>query len=75
MQWLSSEDKLSTNNPIILKDFVNDKYAILYDNNLADDVIVETHDGIVVIQMTVHMLDSQYVLSRNMTVRGHLIRG
>jgi len=46
MQWLSSEDKKSTNNPIILKKFVNNKYAILYDNNLADDVIVETHDGI-----------------------------
>ncbi|HKG40779.1 MAG TPA: hypothetical protein VKA98_01450, partial [Nitrososphaeraceae archaeon] len=29
MQWLSSEDKLSTNNPIILKEFVNNKYAIL----------------------------------------------
>jgi hypothetical protein len=46
MQWLSSEDKKSTNNPIILKKFVNNKYAILYDNNLADDVMVETHDGI-----------------------------
>ena len=29
MQWLSSEDKQSTNNPIILKEFVNNKYAIL----------------------------------------------
>ena len=47
MQWLSAEDKQSsTNNPIILKEFVNNKYAILYDNNIADDVIVETNDGI-----------------------------
>jgi hypothetical protein len=46
MQWLSSEDKESKNNPINLKEFVNNKYAILYDNNLADDVIVQTHDGI-----------------------------
>jgi hypothetical protein len=46
MQWLSSEDKKSTNNPIILKEFVNNSYAILYDKNLADDVIVQTHAGI-----------------------------
>ncbi len=46
MQWLSSEDKQSTNNPIVLKEFVNNKYAILYDNNLANDVIVQTHSGI-----------------------------
>jgi hypothetical protein len=46
MHWLSSEEKQSTNNPIILKEFVNNKYAILYDNNLADDVIVQTHAGI-----------------------------
>lgn len=46
MQWLSSEDKESRNNPIILKVFVNNKYTRLYDNNLGDDVIVEIHDGI-----------------------------
>ena len=48
IQWLSSEDKKSatTNNPIILKEFVNNKYSILYDANLGHDVIVETHDGV-----------------------------
>jgi hypothetical protein len=46
MHWLSSEEKQSTNNPIILKEFVNNKYAILYDNNLADDVVVQTDAGI-----------------------------
>jgi hypothetical protein len=46
MRWLSSEDKESKNIPINLKEFVNNKYAILYDNSLADDVIVQTHDGI-----------------------------
>jgi hypothetical protein len=37
--------------------------------------MMEYHNVRVVIQMTVHMWDLQYVLSRNMTVRGHLIRG
>ena len=50
IQWLSSEDKKNAtttiNNPIILKEFVNNKYAILYDTNLGHDVIVETHDGV-----------------------------
>ena len=49
MQWLNSQDKNSTatyNNPIILKEFVNNKYSILYDNNLAHDIIVERHDGV-----------------------------
>ncbi|MFY9565623.1 MAG: hypothetical protein WAQ29_04675, partial [Nitrososphaeraceae archaeon] len=32
MQWLGSEDKMSTTaNPIILKDFVHTKYSLLYD--------------------------------------------
>jgi hypothetical protein len=48
IQWLSSEDKKSatTNNPIILKEFVNNKHTVLYDTNLGHDVIVETHDGV-----------------------------
>lgn len=46
MHWLSSEEKQSTNNPIILKEFVNNKYTILYDTDLGHDVIVETHDGV-----------------------------
>jgi hypothetical protein len=48
IQWLSSKDKKSAtpNNPIILKEFVNNKYSILYDVNLGHDVIVKTHDGV-----------------------------
>jgi hypothetical protein len=48
IQWLSSKDKKSatTNNPIILKEFVNNKYSILYDINLGHYVIVVTHDGV-----------------------------
>jgi hypothetical protein len=49
MQWLNSQDKNSTityNNPIIVKEFVNNKYSILYDSNLGHDVIVETYDGV-----------------------------
>jgi len=48
MQWLNSEDKKSATvyNPIILKEFVNNKYTVLYDNTLGHDVIVETHDGV-----------------------------
>lgn len=47
MQWLGSEDKTSAlNNPIILKQFVDNKYTILYDNTLSHDVIVETHEGV-----------------------------
>ena len=45
MQWLSSDDKMSTSNPVILKQFVDSKYTVLYDNTLNHDVIVETHDG------------------------------
>jgi hypothetical protein len=45
MQWLNSEDKQSTNNPIILKEFVNNKRIVLYDNTLNHDVIVETYKG------------------------------
>jgi hypothetical protein len=45
MQWLSSDDKMSTGNPVILKQFVHSKYTVLYDNTLNHDVIVETHDG------------------------------
>lgn len=47
MHWLGSDDKMSaTSNPIILKQFVWNKYAVLYDNTLGKDVRVETHDGI-----------------------------
>lgn len=47
MQWLGSDDKMSaSSNPIILKQFVRNKYTVLYDNTLGHDVIVETHDGV-----------------------------
>jgi hypothetical protein len=47
MQWLGSDDKMSaSSNPIILKQFVRNRYTILYDNTLGHDVIVETHDGV-----------------------------
>jgi hypothetical protein len=47
MQWLCSDDKMSASrNPIILKQFVDNKYTVLYDNTLGQDVIIETHDGV-----------------------------
>ena len=32
--------------PIILNEFINNKYSVLYDINLGHYVIVETHDGV-----------------------------
>lgn len=47
MHWLGSEDKLfTTNNPVILKEFVKNRYTVLYDNIIDNEVIVETHDGV-----------------------------
>ena len=47
MQWLGSDDKMSaSSNPIILKQFVHNRYTILYDNTVGHDVTVETHDGV-----------------------------
>jgi hypothetical protein len=47
MQWLGSEDKMSTTaNPIILKDFVHTKYSLLYDNVAGRDIKVETLNGV-----------------------------
>jgi hypothetical protein len=47
MHWLGSDDKMSTSkNPIILKQFECNKHAVLYDNTLGKDVIVETHQGV-----------------------------
>ena len=33
-------------NPITLKEFVNKKYTVLYDNIFGHDIIVGTHDDI-----------------------------
>jgi hypothetical protein len=47
MHWLGSDDKMSTSkNPIILKQFECNKHAVLYDNTLGKDVIVETRQGV-----------------------------
>jgi hypothetical protein len=47
MQWLGSEDKMSTTaNPIILKDFVHTRYCLLYDNVAGRDIKVETQNGV-----------------------------
>jgi hypothetical protein len=47
MKWLGSDDKMSAlNNPIILEQFVRNRYVILYDNTLGSSVTVETHDGV-----------------------------
>jgi hypothetical protein len=49
MHRLNSEDKRSlssTDNPIVLLKFINDKHTILYDTNLHAEVNVETNEGI-----------------------------
>jgi len=49
MHWLNSEDKRSlssTDNPIVLLKFINDKHTILYDTNLHEEVDVEINEGI-----------------------------
>ncbi len=47
MQWLSSEDKMSTTaNPIILKEFVHTKYSLLHDSIAGHDVRVEMQNGV-----------------------------
>ena len=47
MQWLGSEDKMSTtSNPIILKDFVHTRYCTLRDTIAGCDIKVETQNGV-----------------------------
>ena len=47
MRWLGSENRISaSSNPIILKQFVRNRYTVLYDSTLGQDVIVETHNGV-----------------------------
>ena len=47
-QLKKRSDKISVTvyNPITLKEFVNNKYTVLYDSTLGHDIIVETHDGV-----------------------------
>jgi hypothetical protein len=46
MEWLNSEDKISSKNHMILKKFQNDKECIIHDNTLKSDVIVTINDGV-----------------------------
>ena len=49
MHWLNSEDKQSlssTDNPIVLLKFVNDKHTILYDTRLCKEIDVEISKGV-----------------------------
>jgi hypothetical protein len=48
MHWMNSEDKksLTSDNPIVLLRFVNDKRTILYDTDLHSEVDVEIDKGI-----------------------------
>jgi hypothetical protein len=48
MCWMNSENKksITSNNPIVLLKFVNDKHTILYDTDLHSEVDVEINEGI-----------------------------
>ena len=49
MHWMNSEDKQSlssTDNPIVLLKFVNDKHTILYDTRLCKEIDVEISKGV-----------------------------
>jgi hypothetical protein len=47
MQWLGSDDKMSTSkNPLTLREFAENKWTLLFDNTLGHDVLIETHDGV-----------------------------
>lgn len=45
MRWLSSNDKTSYDNPIILRKFVNDKHTIMYDTQLNAEIDVKITEG------------------------------
>lgn len=44
--WLNVEDKHSLAIPIILKDFIEDKKAVLQDNILKKEVVVDIVEGV-----------------------------
>ena len=49
MHWLNSEDKRSlssSDNPMVLLKFINDKHTVLYDTHLHSEVEVEIKKGI-----------------------------
>lgn len=44
--WLNAEDKESTENPVLMKEFTEGKRVVLQDNILQKDVIVTILEGI-----------------------------
>jgi hypothetical protein len=44
--WLNAEDKKSTENPVIMKEFTEGDRVVLQDNTLQKDVIVTILEGI-----------------------------
>jgi hypothetical protein len=48
MHWMNSDDKksLTSENPMVLVKFVNDKHTILYDTDLRTEVDVEIDKGV-----------------------------
>ena len=46
MQWLNSEDKSSTDHPLILRKYKDGKKCVLYDNRIDLEVEVIITDGI-----------------------------
>ena len=48
MCWMNSENKksISSENPIVLLKFVNDKHTILYDTDLHSEVDVQINEGV-----------------------------
>jgi hypothetical protein len=46
MEWLNSENKITSNNHMILKKFEIEKECIIHDNTLKLDIIVTITDGV-----------------------------
>jgi hypothetical protein len=48
MHWMNSENKksITSDNPIVLLKFVNDKHTILYDTDLHSEVDVQINEGV-----------------------------
>lgn len=48
IQWMGSSDKKSvtSNNPLILKKFVNDVHTVLYDTSLSKEIDIKLTGGI-----------------------------
>lgn len=48
MHWMNSENKksITSDNPIVLLKFVNDRHTILYDTDLHSEVDVQINEGV-----------------------------